>query len=211
MLGHIWALAGSGTSTRCGALREFYPGALAALGAQLAEREALAVLELAPTPEQGRRLTRAAIRRALVQAGRRRNLQTRVVAAVHDALAAPQLAASAPIEAAYREVVAALVAMLRWLNEQVAALEQQLAARFAANPDAVILRSLPGLGMVLGARVLGEFGDDPARYQTAKGRKAFAGTAPITRSSGLRIRWWLPAPSVTSGWWMPATCGHSPR
>ena len=40
--------------------------------------------------------------------------------------------------------------------------------------------------MVLGARMLGEFGDDPHRYATAKGRKAFAGTAPITRSSGLR-------------------------
>jgi Transposase IS116/IS110/IS902 family len=39
---------------------------------------------------------------------------------------------------------------------------------------------------VLGARVLGEFGDDPYRYATAKGRKAFAGTAPVTRSSGLR-------------------------
>jgi hypothetical protein len=46
--------------------------------------------------------------------------------------------------------------------------------------------SQPGLGVVLGARVLGEFGDDPDRYQTAKGRKAFAGTAPVTRSSGLR-------------------------
>jgi hypothetical protein len=34
--------------------------------------------------------------------------------------------------------------------------------------------------------VLAEFGDDPDRYQTAKGRKAFAGTAPVTRSSGLR-------------------------
>ena len=42
------------------ALREFYPGALAALGAQLAEPEALAILQLAPTPERGRRLTRAA-------------------------------------------------------------------------------------------------------------------------------------------------------
>jgi transposase len=167
------------------ALREFYPGALAALGTQLAEPEALAVLELAPTPEQGRRLTRAMVRRALVQAGRRRNLQTRMVT-VHDALAVPQLAAPAPIEAAYREVVAALVAMLRCLNQQIASLEQQLAGRFATHPDAVIVRSLPGLGVVLGARVLGEFGDDPARYQTAKGRKAFAGTAPVTRSSGLR-------------------------
>jgi hypothetical protein len=40
--------------------------------------------------------------------------------------------------------------------------------------------------VVLGAQVLGEFGDDLDRYQTAKGRKAFAGTTPVTRSSGLR-------------------------
>jgi len=167
------------------ALREFYPGALAALGAQLAEPEALAVLALAPTPELGRQLTRAAVRRALVGAGRRRNLQTRVVA-IHDALSAPQLAASAPMESAYREVIAALVATLGCLNQQVAVLEQQLASRFGTHPDATIVRSLPGLGTVLGARVLGEFGDDPHRYATAKGRKAFAGTAPVTRSSGLR-------------------------
>jgi transposase len=108
------------------------------------------------------------------------------VVAVHDALAAPQLAANALVVAAYREVVGALVAMLGCLNQQITGLEQQLAGRFAAHPDAVIMRSLPGLGVVLGARVLGEFGDDPARYETAKGRKAFAGTAPVTRSSGLR-------------------------
>jgi transposase len=108
------------------------------------------------------------------------------VVAVHDALAAPQLVALEPVEVAYREVVGALVAMLRCCNQQVAALEQQLAARFSAHPDAVILRSQPGLGLVLGARLLGEFGDDPHRYATAKGRKAFAGTAPVTRSSGLR-------------------------
>jgi transposase len=108
------------------------------------------------------------------------------VVAVHDALAAPQLAASEPVVAAYREVVTMLVAMLRCCNEQVAALEQQLSCQFSAHPDAAIVRSQPGLGVVLGARVLGEFGDDPDRYQTAKGRKAFAGTAPVTRSSGLR-------------------------
>jgi hypothetical protein len=167
------------------ALRDFYPAALSALGTQLAEPEALAVLALAPTPEQGRRLTRAAVRRALVGAGRRRNLQARVVA-IHAVLAAPQLAAPAPVEAAYREVVGALVATLSCLNEQVTALEQQLSARFVAHPDAAILRSQPGLGAVLGARVLAEFGDAPHRYASAKGRKAFAGTAPVTRSSGLR-------------------------
>jgi hypothetical protein len=132
------------------ALREFSPGALAALGAQLAEPEALAVLRLAPTPERGHGLTRAAVRRVLILAGRRRNLQARVVA-VHDALAAPQLAAPQPMEAAYCEVVGALVAVLRCLNEQVTALEQQLASQFNAHSDAAIVRSQPGLGVVLGA------------------------------------------------------------
>jgi transposase len=202
----IWARQRHVNALRS-ALREFYPGALAALGAQLAEPEALAVLELAPTPERGRRLTRAAVRRALVDAGRRRNLQARVVA-IHDTLVAPQLAAPEPVEAAHRHVIDSLVAVLRCLNEQVAALEEQLAARFAAHSDAAIIRSQPGLGVVLGARVLAEFGDDPGRYQTAKGRKAFAGTVPVTRSSAC-ARWWWPGRPVTSGWWMPATCGHS--
>ena len=129
--------------------------------------------------------------------------------AVHDALAAPQLAAPEPVTAAYREVVSALAAMLGCLNGQVVALEEQLAGRLATHPDAVIVRSQPGLGVVLGARVLAEFGDDPARYATAKGRKAFAGTAPVTRASGLR-RWWSPGRPAISGWWMPVICGHSP-
>jgi transposase len=180
----IWARQRHVNALRS-ALPEFYPGALAAMGAQLAEPVALAVLELAPTPELGRQLTRAAVRRALLQAGRRRNLQARVVA-IHDALAAPQLAAPEPVQDAYRQVVGALIAALGNLNRQVAALGGQLAARFAAHPDAEIVRSQPGLGMVLGARVLAEFGDDPHRYATAKGRKAYAGTAPVTRSSGRR-------------------------
>ncbi len=40
--------------------------------------------------------------------------------------------------------------------------------------------------MILGARVLAEFGDDPNRYADAKSRKNYAGTSPITRASGTR-------------------------
>lgn len=46
------------------------------------------------------------------------------------------------------------------------------------------MRSLPGLGLILGARVLGEFGDDPTRFGDAASRRAYAGAAPITRASG---------------------------
>jgi len=42
----------------------------------------------------------------------------------------------------------------------------------------------PGLGVVLGARVLGKFGDDPNRYTTAKSRKNYAGTSPLTVAPG---------------------------
>ncbi len=49
-----------------------------------------------------------------------------------------------------------------------------------------MVRSLPGLGTVLGARVLGEFGDVPDRYLDAKSRRNYAGTSPVTRASGTR-------------------------
>jgi transposase len=61
-----------------------------------------------------------------------------------------------------------------------------LTIRFSGqtHPDADIYRSLPGLGVVLGARVLGEFGDDPNRYTDAKSRRNYAGTSPLTVASG---------------------------
>jgi transposase len=59
-------------------------------------------------------------------------------------------------------------------------------AGFGQHPDTEIYLSQPGLGPILGARVLAEFGDDPHRYADAKGRKNYSGMAPITRASGLR-------------------------
>ena len=47
-----------------------------------------------------------------------------------------------------------------------------------------MLQSAPGIGAVLAARILAEIGDDPNRFTTAAGLRAFAGTAPVTRASG---------------------------
>jgi len=46
---------------------------------------------------------------------------------------------------------------------------------------------------VLGARILAEIGDDRARFASARGLKAFAGTAPVTRASGTKPS--LPGPA----------------
>jgi hypothetical protein len=83
------------------------------------------------------------------------------------------------------------------LNRQISDLEIELATHFETHPDADIYRSLPGLGVVLGARVLGEFGDDPNRYTTAKCRKNYAGTSPLTVASGKKRRPGPPCPQQT--------------
>jgi transposase len=70
---------------------------------------------------------------------------------------------------AFGATVKSLVGVLVALNGEVAAMEEELVSSFEAHPDAEIIRSLPGLGVILGPRVLGEFGDDRTRYGDAKG------------------------------------------
>ncbi|SJN21517.1 Mobile element protein [Luteococcus japonicus LSP_Lj1] len=80
--------------------------------------------------------------------------------------------------------MSAEVTIIATLNSQIDALGEVVRTHFGQHPAAEIITSLPGLGPILGARLLGEFGDDPERYVDAKACKAYAGTAPITRASG---------------------------
>ena len=59
-----------------------------------------------------------------------------------------------------------------------------MTACFRGHPDAAIYLSQPGTGEIPGARQLGESGDDPHRYASAKARKNYAATSPVTRQSG---------------------------
>ena len=165
-------------------LREFYPGALAAMD-DLTSADALAVLAVAPTPALGRTLSRSKIASALRRGGRRRRVEERAVE-IQAALRSPQLEAPPLVADAMGASVRSLVAVLGELQTQITRLEAELADRFEQHPDVKVIRSLPGLGMVLGARVLGEFGDDPNRYADTKCRKNYAGTSPITKASGTR-------------------------
>ncbi|MQB02530.1 MAG: transposase, partial [Actinobacteria bacterium] len=135
------------------ALREFYPNALEAFGTELADRDAVAVLSIAPTPELGRRLSRSKIASALRRAGRQRNVESRAEK-IQASLRSDQLQASVTVTRAYGTIASSLVSLIAGLNEQIAGLEEELEEAFDDHPDAKILRSLPGLGTVLGARVL---------------------------------------------------------
>jgi hypothetical protein len=170
------------TNTLRSMLREYYPGALVAFD-DLAGRDALAVLALAPTPAEGRRLRVARVAKALRDAGRQRGADT-VAARVVETLREEQLEAHPGVVGAYAASVKALVAVIGELARQCAVLQGEVAAGFGRHPDVEIYLSQPGLGDVLGARVLAEFGDDPDRYADARARKNYASMAPITRTSG---------------------------
>ena len=177
----IWARTRHTNAMRS-ALREYYPAALLAFE-DLAHGDALGVLGRAPTPEQGAHLDLPAIQSALKRGGRKRNIAARA-RQIRAALRSEQLAAPAPVAAAFGATTRAAVGIIAELNRQIADLEISLAEHFETHPDADIYRSLPGLGVVLGARVLGEFGDDPNRYTDAKSRRNYAGTSPLTVASG---------------------------
>jgi transposase len=162
-------------------LREFFPAALAAFD-DLAAVDALDLLGKAPDPASAARLTTAQITTALKRA-RRHDVPAKAEK-LRAALRTQQLGQPPVVTAAYAATVRAQVAILTTLYTQIKAMEEQVEAHFRQHPDAEIYLSQPGLGRILGARLLAEFGDDSTRYVDAKSRRNYAGTSPITRQSG---------------------------
>ena len=165
------------------ALREYFPAALVAFE-DLDAPEALELLARAPDPTSAARLSINQVQAALKRARRRKiaDKGQRIQAA----LRAEHLTQPDVVVAAYGAIVRSTIAVLAVLNEQIATLQEQVEAHFGQHPDAEVLLSQPGLGQILGARVLAEFGDADDRYISAKARKNYAGTSPITRASGKR-------------------------
>jgi transposase len=163
------------------ALRDYFPAALAAykpLG--LTCEAVLRLLARAPTPETAAKLTIGQISAALKG---RRDVPGKA-AAIQDVLRGEHLGQAPLVTGAYACTVKALVAVITVLNSEIKTLEGEVEAHFGPHPDAEVILSQPGIGVVLGARVLAEFGDADGRYTSAKARKNYAGTSPITRQSG---------------------------
>lgn len=163
------------------ALREYFPAAIRAFD-DLAAPDTLELLAAAPDPDTAAKLTKVRVVAALRRA-HRRHVEERATAMLR-VLRAPELRLPAPVQQAYAAGITSQVAVLVVLNRQIDELSVVVGDHFGRHRDAEIYTSLPGLGVVLAARVLGEFGDDPTRYVDSKARKAYAGTAPITKASG---------------------------
>ena len=165
-------------------LREYYRAFLTTFE-DLSSREARATLHLAPTPAAAARLRKSSVSAALRRAGRRRRVEE-IATGIVDGLRTEQLRQPTAVEEAMALQAQGYLRALDTAVANVAALEKALEQAYQQHPDAEILNSFPGLGTVLGARILAEIGDDRARFADARGLKAFAGTAPVTRASGMK-------------------------
>ncbi len=162
------------------ALREYFPAAVEAFE-DLSAKDALILLGRAPSPTRAAKLTRGQVVSAL-RVARRHNVEAKADALL-TVLRAPGLR-QPTTEAAYAAVVTGQVGIIAALNEQITQLDEVVEEHFGRHPAADIYLSQPGLGVVLAARVLGEFGDDKKRFHDVRARKNYSGQSPITRASG---------------------------
>jgi len=167
-------------------LREYYPAFLAAFAdarGGILRPEARTILAAAPTPADAAKLTLTQLRALLKRAGRSRGLDTEATR-LRDAFRTGQMRQLPLVEQAMGRQTLALLGQLNAACAAAEDLEHAAVESFNLHPDAGIITSFPGLGALTGARVLAEIGDDRSRFQDAKGLKAYAGAAPITRASG---------------------------
>ena len=167
-------------------LREYYPAFLAAFSTAtggILRPDARTILAAAPTPGQAAALTAAQLRALLRKAGRTRSIDAEA-ARLREAFHAGQMRQLPLVEQAMGRQTLALLGQLNAACTAASDLEHAATESFNLHPDAGIITSFPGLGALTGARVLAEIGDDRSRFQDAKGLKAYAGAAPITRASG---------------------------
>jgi transposase len=176
----IWAMHQTVSRLRS-VLLEFYPQALKAFP-KLKHHAATAVLAAAPTPDAAARLTTRRVETLLHKCGRRND--GGLAEQIARDLKAAAIRQPTAVETALGLTVTGLVQVIASMRATVEAHEAALGEAFGRHPLARVLTSAPGLGPILAARVLAETGDDPARFSSVTGLRAFAGTAPVTRASG---------------------------
>ncbi|WP_328623497.1 IS110 family transposase [Streptomyces sp. NBC_00354] len=81
-------------------------------------------------------------------------------------------------------MVARLAKGVMALNAEIAELDALIEARFYEHPHAEVIRSLPGMGALLGAEFIAATGGDMEAFGTADRLAAFAGLSPVPRDSG---------------------------
>lgn len=138
-----------------------------------------------------RRLSPRRLAKHLIGAGMRRAQADRLAdAALRATSEHPDIAL--PAEAATADLIRELASEALDARNRIAKLDKRLEALLDSHPDAALIRSLPGMGVVLAAELLAEVGDR-RRFRSASALAAAAGIAPVLRQSGKTRRLQRPA------------------
>jgi transposase len=167
-------------------LHQAHPAAVTAwagLDHGLRRVEARAVLAAGPSAAHAQRLSAYRLSKILAKAGRIRLIDDEAYR-LRDLFAAPVLRLPAPVEQALAVDVNAVLTMFDQACQLTDTLIAELGAAFQAHPYAGIYLSFPGCGVLTGARLHADLGDDPNRFATTAGLRAYAGLAPLTWESG---------------------------
>jgi transposase len=165
-------------------LAAFWPGA-GEVFADVWSEISLAFLERYPTPSAADHLGEARMAGFLRKHG---YSGRRTPAELLERLrGAPAGIADGPESEARRDVVLAMVRVLRTLNRSIKDLDRSVAAHLGEHPDAEIFRSLPRAGEVNAAQMLAEWGDCREAYDGPEAVAALSGMAPVTRRSGKHL------------------------
>jgi transposase len=154
-----------------------FPGLEAAL--DLKREGALLAVTRVATPAEARRLGASRLHRWLKSRGVRKaeDLAERIVTA------AKAQRRELPAAEAKSALAAELASEMLRARVRIAELDRRLEELLAASPEAEIVRSLPGMGLVFTAEFLAEAGD-VSRFGSADSLAAAAGMAPVLRASG---------------------------
>jgi transposase len=173
-------------------LEGFWPGA-ARIFSELDSPIALAFLERYPSPEDARTLGEKRLAAFLARNGYcGRKSAAELLARLR---AAPQGRAGGNEREARRQVVLALVAALKPLNEHIRLLTSEIRGLLDEHADGKIFRSLfrDPKSVVTAAELLAAIGDRRDRHPGSSSLEAIAGQAPVAVESGKKkvacFRW----------------------
>ncbi|MFD4946826.1 transposase [Streptomyces sp. NPDC058409] len=168
-------------------LGEFYPAILDAFAQHkhgLCSGEARSIRAAATPPTMAAKPTRRRLKSLLKQDGRVRGIQTEADG-LREVFKREHLHQLPQVETALGHQTSALLRQLNTACDNAEQLEEAVTQAFAERPDAPIIRSFPGLASLTDARILAETGDDRTHFANAGSLKAYTGSAPVTRSSGM--------------------------
>ncbi|MFF3556256.1 transposase [Streptomyces tsukubensis] len=170
-------------------LNAYFPAAASAWPPSmgLGHPQARAVLALAPSPGIAATVSRMALAQALREAKRFRTVEDEAER-LHLHFRKPALRSDSRVEQARMAEMLSLLADVNHACARVEDLTALVSDSFTRHPSYKVITSFPGIGDVLGARILAEIGDAEERFPTARALRAYAGMAPVTWASGISAR-----------------------